>query len=141
VYFVISLILNAFISYCSIMSDLWFCSRGVVNSNFAMTIINLFGFHKEKICFLELVGIWLVKNLILMIQAQKHQNWSKFHLKLQEESKFSMLCTWRNFFRISKILNVHVEQSSQVNQNKIYSISSSFVVFAQELPEGICQNV
>jgi hypothetical protein len=30
-----------------------------------------------------------------MIQAQKHQNWSKFHLKLQKEPKISMMGTRR----------------------------------------------
>jgi hypothetical protein len=34
-----------------------------------------------------------------MIQAQKHLNWSKFHLKLQKEPKISMMGTRRNFLK------------------------------------------
>jgi hypothetical protein len=33
-----------------------------------------------------------------MIQAQKHQNWSKFYLKLQKEQKISMMRAPQIFF-------------------------------------------
>jgi hypothetical protein len=33
-----------------------------------------------------------------MIQAQKHQNWLKFHLKLQKEPKLCMMGTRRIYF-------------------------------------------
>jgi hypothetical protein len=41
-----------------------------------------------------------------MIQAQKHQNWSKFHIKLQNVLKISMMGSRRIFFRILKILKM-----------------------------------
>jgi hypothetical protein len=50
-----------------------------------------------------------------MIQAQKHQNLSKLHLKLQKEPKLYMLDTRQIFFRILKILKMGVEQ--KINQS------------------------
>jgi hypothetical protein len=54
-----------------------------------------------------------------MIQTQKLQNWSKFHLKLQKEQKISMV----EFF----FLNFE-----KTNQNKIYS---KIRILALKLPE------
>jgi hypothetical protein len=41
-----------------------------------------------------------------MIQSQKHQNWSKFHLKLQKEPNIFMMSTRRTLFLNFRIVRI-----------------------------------
>jgi hypothetical protein len=61
------------------------------------------------------------------IQAQKHQNWSKFHLNLQKEPKILYDGYSTNFFL--EIENTKNERRTPNQPIKIYSISSSFAIF------------
>jgi hypothetical protein len=67
---------------------------------------------------------------------QKHQNWSKFHVKLQKELKIFMMCTRRNFFRILKILKIGVERHFQVVLLFLMILKlKTCWTFASELPK------
>jgi hypothetical protein len=69
-----------------------------------------------------------------MIQAQNHQNWSNFHLKLQKESKIYMMGF---FFRIFKILKM---EGLLFLKYKIWEFCEKLnksQTFATELPVGI----
>jgi hypothetical protein len=68
-----------------------------------------------------------------MIQAQKHQNWSKSHLKLQKEPNISMMCTRRNLFL--KFENTKNGRKAPNQAIKIFflSISSKFAIFDELL--------
>jgi hypothetical protein len=57
-----------------------------------------------------------------MIETLKHQNWSKFYLKLQEEPKVFFLC-W-NFFRSLKIIKMGAEHQ------KIFIRFQVFLIFS-----------
>jgi hypothetical protein len=63
-----------------------------------------------------------------MIQAQKHPNWLKFHLKILKESKICIIGTRQIFFKILKILKMNV--GHQINQSKpIFFDFSIFAIF------------
>jgi hypothetical protein len=53
-----------------------------------------------------------------MIQAQKHQNWSKYHLKLQKDPNISVMCTRRNLFL--KFENTKIEHKAPNQAVKLF---------------------